>query len=165
MVLLHLQVRPTHPPHYSSCMLYLSLSLHFQVIHRSIKVMFIKHRWVNAIINCSEKSRYPIVFLLITISVIQSYKVHWYLVGVCYEGYYCNHTSTVPDQYICPSGHYCPVGTGTPYSCPEGTFSSTEGNNHITDCLNCTAGYYCEGMNILFYVRYYLDLSTCMLAK
>ena len=63
------------------------------------------------------------------------------------EGYYCNHTSTQPDQYVCPAGHYCPTGTGVPNACPEGTFSSTEGNNDAGDCLNCTEGYYCQGID------------------
>lgn len=76
-----------------------------------------------------------------------------YTSGYCVEGYYCNHTSTEPDQYVCPAGHYCPTGTGTPNACPEGTFSPIEGNNHLDDCLNCTAGYYCQGKSLYINVH------------
>ena len=95
------------------------------------------------------------------ISPILSYLNYWYsflvlfLTGYCVEGYYCNHTSTEPDQYVCPAGHYCPTGTGVPNACPEGTFSSTEGNNDAGDCLNCTAGYYCQGI-------LYTTHTTCL---
>ncbi|XP_071958404.1 uncharacterized protein [Antedon mediterranea] len=65
--------------------------------------------------------------------------------GNCTAGWYCNHTSSEPDQYICPSGYYCPDGTAVPIGCPSGTYSGSEGNNELADCLNCTAGKYCEG--------------------
>ncbi|XP_033122761.1 uncharacterized protein LOC117121631 [Anneissia japonica] len=65
--------------------------------------------------------------------------------GNCSAGWYCNHTSSEPDQYICPAGYYCPVGTAVPIGCPSGSYSGTEGNNELSDCLNCTAGQYCEG--------------------
>ncbi|XP_071497013.1 uncharacterized protein [Diadema antillarum] len=65
--------------------------------------------------------------------------------GNCSAGYYCNHTSFEPDQYICPAGYYCPEGTGVPFACPAGSYSYTEGNVELGNCLNCTAGQYCAG--------------------
>ena len=63
----------------------------------------------------------------------------------CTEGYYCNHTSSEPNQHTCPMGHYCPVGTAVPIGCPVGTYSNTTHNNEISDCVNCTGGMYCQG--------------------
>ena len=71
---------------------------------------------------------------------------HLICLGNCSAGYYCNTTSIEPDQYICPAGHYCPEGTGTPIACPAGTYLGTEMNSGLDDCVNCTAGSYCEGM-------------------
>ncbi|XP_070551430.1 uncharacterized protein [Ptychodera flava] len=68
-----------------------------------------------------------------------------YPTGYCYAGYYCNHTSSTPDQYICPAGHYCNEGTDMPVACPPGTYSGSEGNRNVTDCITCQAGKYCEG--------------------
>jgi len=65
--------------------------------------------------------------------------------GNCTQGYYCNHTSSESDQHICPSGHYCPTGTGVPVPCMAGTWSSSYGNNAPADCVNCTGGQYCQG--------------------
>lgn len=67
------------------------------------------------------------------------------IAGDCFAGWYCNHTSEVPDQNICPRGSYCPSGTGVPLTCPAGTFSTNEGNNDLADCVDCTAGMYCQG--------------------
>lgn len=55
----------------------------------------------------------------------------------CSAGYYCNESSTVPNQYHCPMGHFCPQGTGTPVSCPAGTFSNTTRNTKQDDCQQC----------------------------
>lgn len=65
--------------------------------------------------------------------------------GNCSAGFYCNHTSSIPDQHICPMGHYCPIGSPHPVPCPSGTFANNTKNSQVSDCLNCTAGNYCEG--------------------
>lgn len=57
--------------------------------------------------------------------------------GNCTAGYYCNETSTVPDQYDCAMGYYCPQGTGVPFPCPAGTFSNTTKNTKKEDCQEC----------------------------
>jgi hypothetical protein len=43
------------------------------------------------------------------------------------------------------TGHYCPEGTTIPVPCPAGTFAALENNAAESDCLNCTAGSYCQG--------------------
>ena len=65
--------------------------------------------------------------------------------AACYAAYYCNDSSTVPDQFECPVGHYCPNGTGIPKACPAGTFSNTVRNTKVDNCRNCTAGSFCAG--------------------
>lgn len=44
---------------------------------------------------------------------------------------------------VCPKGSYCPEGSITPRACPPGTFSASSGNTNSSDCMSCTAGYYC----------------------
>ncbi|XP_029700281.1 zonadhesin [Takifugu rubripes] len=62
----------------------------------------------------------------------------------------------------CPTGFYCPAGTGAPELCPENTFRSSPGGASLRDCLHCPpqhwckpgdpvlhlcpAGYYCDGI-------------------
>nr|XP_054760934.1 uncharacterized protein LOC129267226 [Lytechinus pictus] len=43
----------------------------------------------------------------------------------------------------CPAGYYCPSGTDTPQACPAGTFNPTVGQNEVSDCNPCTAGFAC----------------------
>jgi len=45
----------------------------------------------------------------------------------------------------CTVGHFCPIGTITPYNCPAGTYTTATNtsNNKITDCIPCTNGSYC----------------------
>ena len=71
--------------------------------------------------------------------------------GPCNAGYFCQSgvdTATPPGTVgtggICPVGHYCEQGTVNPTPCPMGTFSNTTLRTSITDCNNCTAGYYCD---------------------
>ena len=67
----------------------------------------------------------------------------------CREGYFCNISSSTPDQYTCLSGHYCPNGSAYPVPCPSGTFSPAEGNTQLNDCIACTAGMYCAGTGLV----------------
>lgn len=46
----------------------------------------------------------------------------------------------------CPSGHYCPEGTATPYEypCPAKTYFNLTQARDVADCLPCPGGEYCE---------------------
>ena len=44
----------------------------------------------------------------------------------------------------CPAGSYCPEGTSEPFPCPQGTYSPSFGLTREGECLNCTAGYFCN---------------------
>ena len=61
----------------------------------------------------------------------------------------------------CPAGYYCPLGSGAPFACPSGTFSSTEQSIDLSDCDSCKAGQYCEETALLqptgnYLIEYYL---------
>ncbi|KAJ6656075.1 hypothetical protein lerEdw1_004481 [Lerista edwardsae] len=59
--------------------------------------------------------------------------------GNCYQGYYCDMLSTRPDQKICPPGHYCPKGAGSPIPCAAGSINPHSGKWDVTDCKLCPA--------------------------
>ncbi len=42
-------------------------------------------------------------------------------------------------------GNYCPAGSSAPLLCGPGTYLNTSGNNDVSDCIDCTAGWYCPG--------------------
>ena len=69
----------------------------------------------------------------------------------CSSGYYCllgAKTSQPNDNItggICPKGAYCPSGSHIPILCPPGTYSNTMKNKVVSECLNCSAGFYCRG--------------------
>lgn len=75
-------------------------------------------------------------------------------VGNCSAGYFCTlgavDQSPVGQLYgdVCPSGHYCPEGTGTPEPCPAGTYLPDSGRRSQLDCLPCPGGKFCarEGL-------------------
>ncbi|KAH8064675.1 hypothetical protein JL722_1554 [Aureococcus anophagefferens] len=47
-------------------------------------------------------------------------------------------------QYgICPRGHACPAGSGTPLPCPAGKMSYALGLTSLSQCKDCTAGFVC----------------------
>ena len=60
--------------------------------------------------------------------------------GLCHGGYTCEMNSTLPIQHICPIGNYCPPGSGKPFPCQNGTYTTSEGS---IECHVCAAGYYC----------------------
>ena len=76
-------------------------------------------------------------------------------VDLCQEGYYCRRRATVAapligiDANICPVGHYCPTGTADAEPCPKGTYNNGTGLEAIGDCIDCTAGYYCEEVGLV----------------
>ena len=70
--------------------------------------------------------------------------------GLCSPGYFCNtgaNTSTPTDGTtgdICPVGYFCEEGSifnETP--CPASTFNNLTGIARLSDCQNCTPGFYC----------------------
>lgn len=67
----------------------------------------------------------------------------------CAAGYYCTRGVSVnppPNDSTggtCPRGHYCPVGTISPVSCPPGTLNDNKGGVSVADCSPCPARYYC----------------------
>eukprot|EP00767_Chilomastix_cuspidata_P000870 gnl/Chilomastix_cuspidata/1248.p1 GENE.gnl/Chilomastix_cuspidata/1248~~gnl/Chilomastix_cuspidata/1248.p1 ORF type:complete len:6697 (-),score=752.02 gnl/Chilomastix_cuspidata/1248:22-17397(-) len=77
--------------------------------------------------------------------------------GLCYEGYTCTLSATVPfptneEEFgglICPAGSYCLEGTFTDIKCPIGTYNPYEGKKSIDNCLPCKGGMACpeEGID------------------
>jgi len=66
----------------------------------------------------------------------------------CDPGWYCptGSLTTRPKTKECPAGKYCPVGTGTPIDCPIGTFNPFPLQDELTDCMDCTPGFYCDSL-------------------
>ena len=69
----------------------------------------------------------------------------------CAPGYYCymNATDVRPDGsdgtgWVCPAGHYCLEGTLYPEPCPNGTYSNSERNTNLSNCLSCDPKYFCS---------------------
>jgi hypothetical protein len=68
----------------------------------------------------------------------------------CAASYYCAVSASRPDPTdnvtgnLCPRGHYCPPGTGTPQKCPAGTFNNATGLYNASQCRPCVPGWYCE---------------------
>ena len=72
----------------------------------------------------------------------------------CDAGYYCRigSSTATPNSSevggVCSEGHYCPVNSTSPTPCPPGTYSNNIGNQNISDCDQCTPGYYCDAYNL-----------------
>ncbi|XP_043532350.1 delta-like protein 4 [Chiloscyllium plagiosum] len=70
--------------------------------------------------------------------------------GECSPGYYCIRGATKPQNTdgitgnICPGGSYCDAGSGQPIPCPSGTYSNILALSDVSECLLCTAGFYCD---------------------
>ena len=66
----------------------------------------------------------------------------------CMAGFYCpqvNMTTFV--TYVCPRGHFCLNGTatiGSHTACPRGTYSNKTGLTYPDDCIQCSAGMFCD---------------------
>ncbi len=63
--------------------------------------------------------------------------------GNCTVGFYCASGSNSSNPVQCQAGHYCPAGTPREEPCPPGTFNPGMNKGSISDCQNCTEGYYC----------------------
>ena len=66
--------------------------------------------------------------------------------GLCTGGYFCpasrlDMADPAPPDYICPRGHYCPMGSSLPIICNAGTYQPYEGQ---IQCLECPAGFFCD---------------------
>ena len=73
----------------------------------------------------------------------------------CVASAYCDESGMAKVKN-CPEGHYCPAKTIKPKACPEGTFNDLKSQDHVSDCKNCTAGYYCEGTRLI------IESGKCM---
>ncbi|XP_023933458.1 uncharacterized protein LOC106181652, partial [Lingula anatina] len=69
--------------------------------------------------------------------------------GPCDPGFYCPEGSRRADSIICTAGYYCGQGTLDPMACPNGTFSNATGLSVVTQCTDCTEGYYCNGVALI----------------
>lgn len=72
--------------------------------------------------------------------------------GSCDPGFFCSVRAIKPNPVdagqgggICPTGHYCPKETTTPFKCPPGTFNNETHATQPSFCAPCTPGYFCEG--------------------
>ncbi|KAK3560704.1 hypothetical protein QTP86_014744, partial [Hemibagrus guttatus] len=63
--------------------------------------------------------------------------------GPCSAGFYCpaDFSSTTPHAFLCPKGHYCPLGSPVALPCPTGQYQPNPGSEL---CIPCRPGYYCE---------------------
>ncbi len=64
-------------------------------------------------------------------------------------GYFCSLGSTEPSPVsrpygdVCPMGHFCPQGSGSPKPCPVGSFLPEPGASSPSHCPPCPPGKYC----------------------
>lgn len=45
---------------------------------------------------------------------------------------------------LCPSGYFCPSGTGYPLPCPVGSLSIARGLRGVEECPPCPPGLFCD---------------------
>ena len=69
--------------------------------------------------------------------------------GPCREGYYCPSGASRADWIECPIGAYCVKGSYEPTLCPNGTFRNMTVGKSVSDCFNCTPGFYCQGVGLI----------------
>ena len=65
----------------------------------------------------------------------------------CSAGHYCPSDADPVIEKVCPRGHYCPYGredSSIPVPCPVGTYSDTDENQSLLDCLVCPPRYNCN---------------------
>lgn len=64
-------------------------------------------------------------------------------------GYFCSLGSSEASPFsqpygdVCPMGHFCPQGSGSPRSCPVGSFLPEPGASSPSHCHPCPPGKYC----------------------
>ncbi|XP_058655214.1 SCO-spondin isoform X4 [Onychostoma macrolepis] len=70
--------------------------------------------------------------------------------GSCSAGFLCFGGAIIPSPndnetgIPCPTGSYCPAGSFAGIPCPKGTFSNQRQLSDISQCQNCTPGFYCS---------------------
>ena len=62
----------------------------------------------------------------------------------CDAGYYCPNGSISRTEVDCPRGYYCGKGTSMPEACQPGTYQPILRAQSVSQCVNCTAGFYCN---------------------
>nr|XP_032658237.1 neurogenic locus notch homolog protein 3-like [Chelonoidis abingdonii] len=70
---------------------------------------------------------------------------------LCARGFFCPKNSSSLAGSECPAGHYCPPGTAsaTQYPCPRGTYNPQIGSSHVSHCIPCDPGYFCNGTGLI----------------
>jgi len=68
--------------------------------------------------------------------------------GPCDIGHFCRSGSLNATEELCPPGNFCPPGSDLPEACPMGKFLSGTGAFSISDCSNCTGGFYCNSTGL-----------------
>ena len=63
--------------------------------------------------------------------------------GLCAPGFYCpeGQSTDSPQDYICPRGFECPVGSAEPLVCARGYYQE---DMNQPDCDLCPSGKYCD---------------------
>lgn len=61
----------------------------------------------------------------------------------CDEGRYCGEEAMIDVGPLCPTGHFCPLGSISPNKCRPGTYCDYEGASFENDCQECPIGFYC----------------------
>ncbi|XP_043937062.1 neurogenic locus notch homolog protein 1-like [Protopterus annectens] len=61
----------------------------------------------------------------------------------CPSGSFCNETGLMR-PFICPAGHYCPLGGTLPMPCPVGSYLSALGSSGLDSCQLCEMGMFCS---------------------
>lgn len=63
--------------------------------------------------------------------------------GDCPAGYYCLGATENFKLFPCPRGSYCPIKTGVPLECPQGTYNDELFGKSKADCKLCPMGREC----------------------
>jgi hypothetical protein len=88
-----------------------------------------------------------------TLLISREYAFYIMLCSLCYIhchvlGFYCLSGATTPNDTLCTVNHYCVAGSATPTPCPPGSFSNATGNIALSNCEQCTPGFYCSSSGI-----------------
>lgn len=97
---------------------------------------------------------YFLVLLLLTVLSILLLTLYCKCLMRCltafsHTGYFCSLGSSEPSPVsktygdVCPMGHFCPQGSGSPRPCPVGSFLPEPGASTSSHCHPCPPGKYC----------------------
>ncbi|XP_019743139.1 signal peptide, CUB and EGF-like domain-containing protein 3 [Hippocampus comes] len=65
----------------------------------------------------------------------------------CPSRYFCDGAG-VHTPSLCPQGFYCPEGSSTAQTCPEGSYGSRSALSDESECSLCGAGWHCDGVGL-----------------